>query len=105
MSHNLNEAVGLLNDLLQLARTTTSAVDQTRLDATVDSLADVALQEVERFATQLAIDTQADVDLAVEQEARTAAAVIEDAERADREASQEEVDQAEREERQRAGIS
>lgn len=105
MSRNLNEAVGLLNDLLQLARTTTSAVDQVRLDASVDALADIALQDVERFSSQLAIETQAGIDLAVEQEAKTAQAVIDDAERADREATQEEVDQAEREERQRAGIS
>ena len=105
MSQNLNQAVALLTDLLELSRVTTSAVDQPRLDAAVDALADIALQDVERFTTQLAMEAQAAIDLAVEQDAKTAQAAIDDADRADREVEQEEIDQEQREERQRAGIS
>ena len=105
MSNNLNEAVGLLNDVLQLGRTTTSAVDQARLDAAVDALAPIALEDVERFTDALAADIQAAEDAKTEAEAQAAHDVIEREERAQREAGQAEADRQQRQERNRLGVS
>lgn len=105
MSQNLNEAVGLLNDLLALGRTTTSVVDQTRLDATVAVLGPIALEDVERWTTRLAEEAQATADRIVANEAAAAQAVIDEEDAATAAATQEELDQAEREERSRLGVS
>ena len=105
MSDNLNEAVALLNDLLALGRTTTSAVEQGRLDAVVDNLAQIALEEVERRTVQLAADAQSAADAAEQDEAQAVRNVIEEEERAAQALVQEEEDQAQREERNRLGVS
>lgn len=105
MSDNLNEAVALLNDLLELGRTTTSVVDQARLDRLVDALAIGALEEVDRLSVQLAADAQAAADAATEAEAAADRHAVEQAEREAQALVQEEEDQAQREERSRAGVS
>lgn len=105
MSQNLNEAVGLLKDVLELGRTTTSVVDQVRLDALVAELGPTALDDVERFTVQLAADAQTVADAVVEAEAAAARHVIEEEERAEKEAGQADADAAEREERNRLGVS
>ena len=81
MSDNLNQAVALLNDLLALGRTTTTLVDQGRLDRLVDALAVVAIEEVDRLSVQLAADAQAAADAATEAEAAAARHAVEQAER------------------------
>ncbi len=105
MSDNLTEAVALLNDLLELGRTTTSAVDQAELDAIVTELLPAALKDVGRLAVQLAADTRAAEEAATEAEAEAERARIEEEDRAAQALVQEEEDRAEREERHRAGVS
>lgn len=105
MSETLNEAVALLNDLLALSRTTTSVVDQARLDRLVDDLAVGAIEEVDRFTVRLAADAEAAADAATEAEAETARHTIEEAKRAAQALIQEAEDQVQREERSRSGVS
>lgn len=105
MSENLNQAVAYLNDLLELGRTISSAVDQAKLDRLVDDLAPGALEEVERFAAESEANAQAAAAAATEAEAQAARNMIEEEERAEKELTQEEDDQAEREERNRLGVS
>jgi len=105
MSENLNESVSLLNNLLSLSRVTTSTVDQAKLDAVVDALAPSALEEVGRFAAQMAEEEAAAATLATETEAQAARNLIEEEERAAQALVQEEEDRAQREERHAAGIS
>ena len=105
MSENLNEAVALLNDSLALSRSTTSVVDQVRLDASVQTVAVAALEEVEIFLRQLEADRQAAVDAAIEAEAQNERTRIEEEERAAQALVQDAEDQAQREERHAAGVS
>ncbi|HEU01333.1 MAG TPA: hypothetical protein ENH89_13495 [Aurantimonas coralicida] len=105
MSDNLNQAVALLNDLLELGRTTTSAVDQAVLDALVDDLAPPAMEDVARFAIQLAADAGAAAVAVAEAEAQAARNIIEEEDRAEKALLQEDEDQEQREERNRLGVS
>lgn len=105
MSDNLNQAVALLNDLLELGRTTSSSVDQATLDRVVDQLAPVALEDVDRFTVQLAADAQTAADAEADAEAAAARHAVEEAERAAQADVQEEEDQAQRDERHAAGVS
>lgn len=105
MNDNLNEAVALLNDLLELGRTTTSAVDQATLDALVDELAPIALKDVQRFNLQRLVEAEAAAEAVAEAEAQNARAIIEEEERDAQELVQEEQDQAQRDERSRTGVS
>ncbi len=105
MSDRLHEAVALLNNLLELGRTTTSAVPQAQVDRVVDDLAAIALEDVQRIVVQLAADAQAAADAATEAEAQAARNLIEEEERAAQALVQEEEDQAERDERHAAGVS
>ncbi len=105
MSDNLNQAIALLKDLTELGRTTTSVVNQPRLDALVDALADIALTDAERFAAIQAAEIAAAADALVAAEASAAANIVLEEERAAQALVQEEEDQAEREERNRLGVS
>ncbi len=105
MSDNLNQAVAYLNDLLELGRTTTSAVDQASLDALVDELAPIALKDVQRFNLQRLVEAEAHAAELAEAEEQAARNIIEEEERDARALTQEEEDQAEREERNRLGVS
>lgn len=105
MSDTLNEAVAQLNDLLELGRTTTSAVAQAELDRVVDDLAPIALANVQRLVVQLAADAEAAADAAREAEEQADRHRIEEEERAAQKLVQEEEDQAEREQRNRDGVS
>jgi hypothetical protein len=105
MSENLNEAVAMLNDLVELARSTTSAVEQARLDAVVDELAPAALEDVERFAAQAALDKQTAADAKLAGEEQAALNVVAEEERAAAAAVQDETDEAQRRERMDLGVS
>lgn len=105
MSDNLNQAVAYLNDLLELGRTTTSAVDQAQLDRLVDDLAPAAIQDVERFNFARVADAAAAAEAVAEAERRAARNLTEEEERVEQALVQEEKDQAEREERNRLGVS
>jgi len=105
MSDTLNEAVSLLNNLLTLARTTTSVVDQGRLDAAVAALADTSLDEVEAFTVRLADEARAASEAATAAADQMAANVVAAEAAAAQAEVQEEEDQAQREERQAAGVS
>jgi len=105
MSDNLNQAVSLLKDLLELGRATTSVVNQPRLDALVDGLAEIALADAERFADVQAAQAVAVAADLVDAEARAAANVILEEERAAQALVQEQEDQAQRDERHAAGVS
>jgi hypothetical protein len=105
MSDNLNEAVAYLNDLLELGRTITSAVDQGRLDRLVDELAPFALEDVDRFAVQRAADAEATAEAVAEAEAQAAWNVNEEEKRDEQALVQKEVDEAQRKERLESGVS
>lgn len=105
MGQKLNEAVAFLNDVLDLSSTTSTAADRTRIDAIVGELVPIALADVERFSSESAIATQAAADAITDQEAKAALALIEADVRAEREAGQAERDAAQREERNRLGVS
>lgn len=105
MSENLNDAVALLDDLVDLARETTSAVDQARLDAVVNKLAGPALEEVERFADQAELDKLNAADAKLRAEEQAALNVIAEDQRIADAAVQDETDAAQRAERSRSGVS
>lgn len=105
MSDSLNEAVALLNDLLSLSRTTTSLVNQPRLDAAIDALAVDALEDVERRLVQLGADAQAAADAATEAEAQADRNLLAQEEAAAQALVQDEDDQQQRDERHAAGVS
>ncbi len=105
MSNNLNQAVALLNDVLALSRTTTSSVDQARLDAVVDAVAPLALEDAERFTEALLADVAAARFAVARGQAAADRNFIAEEERAEQEVVQEEEDQKNRDERHAAGVS
>ncbi len=105
MISDLRKAVAFLKNLMAISTSSSTGVDRTRLDALLPALLDIAIDDVERFTSELAMQTIAAADRLAEDEASAARNAIEEAERAEREANQAETDAAEREERSRAGIS
>lgn len=105
MNFELQQAVSLLRNLLSLSGTITSAVDQKNLDKMVDELAPAALQDVERLTVDWVREKEALAERVIAAQEQAALDVIAAEEKEKNDAVQEEVDQAEREERQRAGVS
>lgn len=105
MSDNLNQAVALLNDALALSRSTTSVVNQERLDAVVERVAVSALEEVEKFADELEARAEAAQDAVDEATLQISLKIMKEEERKAKAVVQEEEDQAQREERNRLGVS
>ncbi len=105
MTDDLGEAVVVLAHLLELGRTTTTAVDQSKLDAVVDELAPKALADVERLTFRLEERAQFERDRKVAQDEQAVLSQAAEEERVARGLTQEEDDQRERDERHAAGIS
>lgn len=105
MDQNLRNAIGQLKDLLWLKSVAPGGADQARIDDLMSELLDPTFEHVSKLTVQLALDVQRAKDRLVEDEAQAARNIVEEAERAEKEAGQAEADAQQRKERLRAGVS
>lgn len=106
MDQTLRNAIGQLRDLLWLKTLErVEPADRTRIDGLISELLDPSFEHVSKLTIQLALDVQRAKERAVEDEATAARNIVEEAERAEKEAGQAEADAEQRKERLRLGVS
>ena len=105
MNFELQQAVTLLRNLLWLKSAEVAPGDRNRTDAVLDALLDAAFSQVEALMADWAREVEDQRLRIIQAQEQAAADLIAAEEQAARDAVQEEVNQAEREERSRAGVS
>jgi len=105
MNFDLQQAVSLLHDLLWLKSAEVSPGDRTKIDSMLAEILEPAFEDVARLMADWAKEVRAHAARVIAAQEQAALDVIAEEERAARAAIQEELDQAERQERSIAGVS
>ncbi len=105
MTFELQQAIALLRDLLWLKTADLSPADRQDVDAVTDEILQAAFDDVKRLMVDWAREVADLAQRVIEAQAQAERDVIAAEEQAARDAVQEEADAAQREERQRTGVS